>query len=314
MRRRLFFVLFVLLFSSCKEDFTIVDKLFSLDKSLAMVLDYSLLNNNTFTIRYSETVEIIDIKYDVEEINNHSIGSIFTFTLPYEIKRGENKIFSISARKQNGNITRSSFLLVGRNPDIPNVLINEVSIKGTSASPDRIELLVLTDGNLAGMIVTNGFDVLDGHTFILPGIDVIAGDIVVLYWNTVPSKEKEERNLGKTTYYLKANSTSTLLSTNGIIVLKREIDGAVQDALVYSNRVSDEYSGFGNEKLESAVKALLELGAWEGLAVDSSLVTTSRVLARLPDAVDTNSCSDWFTTAARKSTFGDVNIYEPYED
>ena len=314
MRRILFFIALVVLCVSCKEEEKIIDRLMSLDKTLAKVLDYSFIENDTFTVKYNETVELVDVELDRRKIEKRGLGSIFTITLSEKIRRGEKKIPSITARKQNGNTTRSSFLLIGRNTEIPKALINEVSIKGNTTNPDRIEILILDDGNLAGMSLSNGFMSLDGHEYILPEQDVKAGDIVVIYWDSNTKKETEERNFGKKTYYLSAKSPVTLLSTDGLVVLKSEIDGYVMDALVYSNKGEDSHSGYGNENLESAVKELMKDYSWEGSAVDSSLVTTSRVLARLPDGVDTNSLSDWFTTKARKSTFGEVNIYEPYEE
>ncbi len=310
------FISFVLLslVISCENAESIIDKLISVDKTIAKVLDYSLVNNSTFTIRFNETVELIDLEFDGTKLNTKGVGQIFTFTLPKEINRGETKTLSLMVKKENGNTTLASFLLVGKNNDIPYLLINEVSIKGTATAPDRIELLVVEEGNLAGITLSDGFEELSGHTFILPELDVKRGDIIVIYWDSASTESDTERDYGKMTYYLRAKSPTTLLSTNGVIVLKSETDGYVMDCLIYSNKNTDEYSGFGNEKLEKAAKALLEQNAWEGSAVDSSLVTSSRVLARLPDGVDTDSLSDWFTTKARKSTFGEENIYEPYED
>ncbi len=312
MKQKLFFLFVIVILISC-EDKTIIDKLLDCDKTLAKVIDYSFINNDTFTVKYSETVEIIDAEIDKRKIKDLGIGSLFSITLDQKIKRGEKKTLSITAKKQNGNTTRSSFLLIGRNNEIPKALINEVSIKGNNTNPDRIELLLLDDGNTASMVVTNGFSSLKGHDYILPDLDVKKGDIIVIYWDSIAKREDEERDNGKMTYYLMAKSPKTLLSTDGIVVLKSEADGYVMDALVYSDNNLDEYSGYGSENLEIAVEKLIDDQAWEGSAVDSSLVTSSRVLARLPDGVDTNSKADWFTTKARMSTFGYENIYEPYE-
>lgn len=314
MKRIYIIALSLSLLLSCDNGFSIIDRLLSLDKSLAKVLEYRLENNTSFTIRYNDTVRVIDLEYDGDKISYERIGSIFTITLPNAIRRGENKILSISVQKHTGTITRSSFLLIGKNNDIPRLLINEVSIKGNASNPDRIELLVLEDGNTAGVVIQSYYKATSGHQFILPELDVTQGDIIVIYWDSITVKETVERDLGKHTYYLNARSPSTLLSTNGIIVLMDELNGNVMDALVYSNRNSEDYSGFGNEKLEKDVRNLISIEAWVGSAVDSSNVTSSRVLARLPDGVDTDSSSDWFTTKARMSTFGEPNTYDPYED
>ncbi|MCI7605902.1 MAG: hypothetical protein MSS69_04020, partial [Spirochaetales bacterium] len=57
----------------------------------------------------------------------------------------------------------------------------------------------------------------------------------------------------------------------------------------------------------------LSAGMWEGDAFDSSLVTSSRVISRLPGAIDTETSDDFFVTAARRSTFGEENDYAPYQ-
>ena len=62
---------------------------------------------------------------------------------------------------------------------------------------------------------------------------------------------------------------------------------------------------------DKGIKPML-IGA-EGEAFDSTLTTSSRVIARLPGGVDTDSSDDFFITAARRSTFGEENEYVPYQ-
>lgn len=314
MRKLIFISLILFITISCKENPNIINSIISKDKTLAKIVEFKLINNSAITIKYNEPVEVIDVEFNKTKIPFSSIGMMFTIKLPEEIKRGTTRIFSITAKKENGNITRASFLLIGRNTEIPQVLINEISIKGNAANPDRIELAVLQSGNLAGMVLSDRYADTKGYDFIMPELDVKRGDLVVIHWDSKPKIDKEDLGLGKTAHYLSAKSTSTLIGTNGLLILKSEQDGYIMDAVIYSNYSTEDNSGYGNEKLETTAKKLIEEEHWIGNPVDSSNVTSSRVLARLPDYVDTDSSDDWFTTKARLSTFGRDNVFDPYEE
>ena len=195
---------------------------------------------------------------------------------------------------------------MGKNPDIPKVLINEVSIKGTSASPDRIELLIMEKGNVAGMRVEDG-----NWGYTLPSIEVKKDDLILIYWDKPTTRSHYLRSDGKMTYVLNAYAPSTLSGTEGLLILKREKDGETADALLYSDKGEAAFSG---EEKKSQRDGLIALGQWEGEVFDSSLVTSSRVIARLPGGVDSDTSEDFFITQARKSSFGELNSYLPYNE
>ena len=310
-------LIYLLLISSflllcCIANIDIIDPNAKSDMKLAKVTSYSLEDNLYFNIAFDEKVEIIDLEINKEKHHVRSIGNKFIFPLEKGIKRGEICIISLTARKPNGNITRASFRLIGKNLDIPNVLINEVSIAGTKSAPDRIELLILEDGNLAGMILADKITSTIENKFILPEMDVKHGDLVVIYWDSIVPKENEILPNKRTCYFLQAEQRTTLSSTKGIVVLYSEDGGDIQDAIIYNNDFTS--SSYGNETQEKYADYLIKRGQWIGRAIDSSDVTSSRVLARLPSGYDTNSSDDWFVTKARSSTFGRYNVYEPYTE
>lgn len=310
MRQIIFLLLLLSLLSCKKEPVKDIDLLRDYDKSLPRVTEKILINNNIVHLVFSETVEIVECFVNKIKIKTPEIGNELYIKLDEDVKPGDDITIYILIRKTNGNTLRASLTLSGVNNNLPGLLINEVSIKGTSASPDRIELLVTEPGDTLGMVVADS----KGESYTLPSIIVEKDDILVIYWNSKTTKTKEIRDDERYTYYLNSGVQSTLSGTNGTIVLSECKNGKTMDSLVYSNFTTSLYSNLGTEKAERIYNKLKEEGEWEGDAVDSSQVTTSRVLARLPGAIDTNTLEDWFVTKARSSTFGDINSYMPYED
>ncbi len=279
----------------------------SSDRSGAAVLSYGLVDNSTFSIRFSEKVEIREISYNGTREKTLLVGESFRLALPEEIEMGEKYTLALTAAKNGGNTTRCFFTLYGRNDNRAEMLINEISVAGTKASPDRIELLVTESGNSAGIVVSDGTDSASG--VVLPSIEVSGGDIIVVFWDSKSGKETEERDENLFTYYVDGKMEDTLISTSGAVILFEEVSGSVMDGVLYSNFTEASTS---KEKFQSIVSFFEECGEWSGDAVSSEEITSSRVLARLPGAVDTDTADDWFTTAARKSTFGEENVYAPY--
>ena len=303
----LFLILLLLIPSCTGGDVKAENVLMGEDRSGAAVLSYGLEDNSTFLIRFSERVEIREITYNGSRERTVLVGESFRITLKREIPMGEKYTLALTAVKNGGNTTRCFFTLYGKNDNRAEMIINELSVAGTSASPDRIELLVTESGNTAGMVVTNAADSSGG--VILPPLQVSRGDIIVIYWDKRSGRETEERDGNLRTYYVDGRMESTLTSTSGAVILFEEVGGDVADAVLYSNFTDASTS---KEKFQSLVSFLEENGAWNADAVSSEEITPSRVLARLPGAVDTDSADDWFTTQARKSTFGEENVYAPY--
>lgn len=300
----LIFFLSLLTLSSCsvvKDEIT--DMLSPLDKTLPYITDYEMKNNSTLEISFSESVMIEEAIINGEIKDKKRVGKDFSLDFGFTLNKGEKMTIALTFSKNNKNTARAFITLYGKNDNIPTLLINEVSIKGTKNSPDRIELLVIKEGDASGVVVT---DNINGNDFLLPSLSLNKGDIIVIYWKDKREKEKEEREGRKTTYYLEANMSSTLSGTTGGIIVREENDGKVMDALLY-NDVSEL-----SKKEEELFSLVKEEENWSGEYVSSLLVTSSRVLARLPGAIDTDSSDDWFTTEARKSSFGYENTYSPY--
>ena len=233
------------------------------------------------------------------------LGSSFSVSLPFSLSPGEKAGIKITAEDANGNIERFYLTVKGRNYETPSLIINEISVKGTQSNPDRIELYVLKKGDTAGVVISD-----DKYSFTLPSIKVKEGDIILIYWDRSTTKKSYERDRGKMTYIIKASAPSTLSGPEGAVIIRKEEKGDMMDAFFYSEKGEDALKEGEKKKLFSEA---LEIAEWDGEAFDSSLVTSSRVMARLPGAIDTDTCDDFFITAARRSTFGEENEYAPYQ-
>lgn len=310
MKYILFIILFFLIFTpSCNDPNTkIEDILLKKDTEDAKIISSEIRNNNTFSIVLSEVVEIVELSINGVISKDRVLGKEFSFPLGRTIKMGEKVTIALTYKKNGGNTTRAYFTLYGKNTRKAKLLINEVSIKGTKTLPDRVELLVTKSGNIAGFELT---DDLDYTPLTLPFLEVERGDIIVIYWNSKANKEDYIRENGKHTYFISGNMSNTLISTTGALILFDEHDGTIVDGILYSDFSSSDY---GKEKYEKCENLLIEKNEWYGEPISSEYVTASRVLTRLKGGIDTNTSEDFFTSQARKSSFGEENEYYPYDE
>ncbi len=291
----------------------IYDSFLGQDMTLPKVLSYGLEDNQTFKIVYDRVVYLADAELDGRKLKGNMEGSIFDIRLSRTLSRGERAILSVTAETEIGNTLRSSFIVIGRNEDIPHTVINEASIQGTGDAPDRVELLFLEEGNTAGMVLRDGTAEGANHSYYLPQIDVQPGDMLLIYWNAEHTGDDTVSGNGHTTHIADAGSDTTLSGTNGTLILYAEENGDIMDGMVYTTGDNPNSDGYGNDRTRDAARLLREEGQWAGEPIDSNLVTSSRVLARLPGGWDTNTSEDFFITEPRKSTFGYPNEYFPYE-
>lgn len=311
MKRIILCTILVALALACSNELKLSDEAQLTDKELVRILSYTLVGNDKLYIELSEVAMLAEYEYRGVKHLDGKVDKSFLIKLEPELALGEVENLSFTIKKASGMATRASLRLIGKNPDIPDCIINELSIKGTSTAPDRIEVLILSDGNMNGVAISDDL-YLGGFAYRFPELHVYKGDIIVLYWNIDTEEQTIRKKDGTRAIYLNAGSPDTLISTDGMVAMFKDLDGEIIDAIIYSNDIENEENPYGTEKLEAYAEELIERGEWEGGPVDSSLVTSSRVLARFPSSTDSNSAEDWFTTAPRKSTFGEVNTLDVY--
>ncbi len=284
------------------------------DMAMPKVLSYGMVENSSMRLVYDEDVFLSEIIFNGRKLDYSLSGTVFVIPFGRTLGKGEEASFSVMAEDEAGNTARSSYRLIGKNLEIPPVLINELSIKGTAESPDRIELLFPDGGNPAGMIVSDGIEGEENHAAVLPDMELAPGDLIVLYWDRKPESTEPVYSAGTSGYILWAESDTTLSGTNGAVLIYSELGGEITDGIIYTTGESDLADGYGNNRTKNAALALRRSGKWSGEPVSSALVTASRVIARLPGGIDTDSAADFFITEPRKSSFGMPNGYFPYEE
>ena len=275
----------VLVLASCPyKNGRVYDAFHGKDKEAPQLLKYTLVDNSSMRLVYNEDVTLIDIRLNDTILDYSMYGTIFNIPFPEAIKRGDSAVFHVTAEDNGGNTAKDD-------------------------SPDRVEILFLESGSSAGMIVADGLLGEENHMVILPDIAVNKNDIILIYWDKEPENYDMIYDNGRFGHIIYGESDTTLIGTNGVILLYEEMDGKIEDGLIYTTGESELSEGYGNNRTLNAARELERKGEWEGDPVSSSLVTSSRVIARLPGGLDTNSQQDFFITAPRESTFGYINQY-----
>ena len=234
-----------------------------------------------------------------------------TFSKP--LVPGKRQMVTGRVSDMVGNTLSFTAGVWGHNPRIPGLLINEFVTKGNASHPDRIELLVTSAGNLAGVTIYDGMSRSFDSECILPSREVKSGDLVVI--------EYGERLRGAHAIEYWGGETG-LGANNGVIGLYNSPEGKPIDAVLYSNRTSDsdtQYEGFGTRKVQERAKLLEESGAWGPLpvapqtGVDSTYSTATRSFCRTPGSSDSDTKTDWHIAPTGKASFGEPNTSERYE-
>lgn len=197
----------------------------------------------------------------------------------------------------------------GLNENLPDLLINEFTTKGSTNNPDRVELIVLKGGNLAGITLYDGLSENFDSQTILPTYIVNEGDFVVIEFS------EGLREAHPIEFWAKEVG---LGANNGVISLYDSPNGEIIDAVLYTNRSSSQYSGFGTKKVEERAFLLEESGHWlmGPIAVESGINSTNstatRSMCRFNNKADTNSKADWYIVPTGKASFGFQNVTDIY--
>ncbi|MDD7202710.1 MAG: hypothetical protein SPF89_00995 [Sphaerochaetaceae bacterium] len=200
-------------------------------------------------------------------------------------------------KDERGNSCNFTIPLWGKNEHPATMLISECTTKGTKSQPDRVELLCVKPGSISGLTVSDGPPGWEEDRCVLPDKYVWPGTRIVIQFQAG----------GEQLPY--HSSLAGLGSNNGCVVLLSDpsANAEVLDALVYSNRQSDLYGGWGTSSTQSAIERLVALGGWDSdspsLAVDSTHSTSTRSMQRRGET-DTDSASDWVIAPTGGASWG----------
>ncbi|WP_020614080.1 hypothetical protein [Sediminispirochaeta bajacaliforniensis] len=268
----------------------------------------------------------------VTQILDHKHTLDLTFVQPPEA--GIRCTAELSVSDEAGNSLDLLVPFYGINPDLPAMLINEITTQGSSSSPDMVELRVCEAGNLAGALLCEGIDGDCIQEIVFPPIEALAGDFVIIHFKPQGIEEEiNETDDPAASGGLKAHPQawdlwvqggSGLSGNNGVIALYTRPGGPAIDAFLYSNRTSEsdsDYRGFGSSAVLRRAEAICEAGMWMAAdgpvrpedAVNPEPSTATRSMFRKPEEADTNSSVDWFIAPTGGASFGSANGNEVYE-
>lgn len=237
------------------------------------------------------------------------------------------------ARDARGNTASFLATFYGYNPQVPGVLINELTPRGSGAHPDFIELAVTSAGDMGGVALYIGTPGDYDSRLVFPSFSVTAGAFVTVHLKpTGNSAEVDEpgdpslsagADTSPSAYDFWMRDSKGLGSNNGAVSLLNRPGGDCLDAVLYSNRTSQSdqaYRGFGSTSMMDRADELYGLGAWTAAgarilpedAVSPEESTGTRSLCRSSASADTNGAADWHVVPTRKASPGGVNSDEVY--
>ncbi len=279
------------------------------DCQAPVLVSVSTASSSVIKLEFSEPVKVYGSSF--EPFSARADGKFIYVTLNSTLPPGQSSMLEGRVKDYSGNTSGFEVTVWGRNPTIPEILINEFTTRGTERSPDRTELIVKSGGNLNGLVLYCGTPDDNDASIIMGDLPVKAGDMVVIWWTEDLPDDVPEYVLGVRN--LCARSKSNPSSNNGVIVLcdTPSLGASVIDAVVYSN-FSSSYEGFGTRNALERARWVLSEGSWEGDAIDSTSSTATRSMSRKLGGEDTDTCGDWYVTVTSGSSFGLPNTSDPY--
>ena len=221
----------------------------------------------------------------------------------------------------------------GYNGNLPELLINEFTTRGTGNHPDAVELKVSVAGNMGGLVLYEGTPSNYDERLIFPAFEVEAGDFLIVHFKAqgIPEEidETEDKELSggldssEYAYDFWIPEGAGISGNNGVISLYARPGGEILDGVLYSDRSSDSderYGGFGTlDSLERA-EELVGDGGWIILAdrvrpedaVSPEGSTGTRSICRSASSEDSDTAVDWHIVPTRGFTFGRENSDEVY--
>ena len=305
-------VILILILMGCAQEIEIgeiVNAFSGKDSTAPVLLSVSMESSLIVRLEFSEPVKIYGSSFG--QGTARADGKLIFVSLNSSLPPGKKSTVSGRVKDYSGNTSGFSVQVWGFNPNLPKILINEFTSKGTEKSPDRTELKVLSRGNLNGMTLYNGTPNDWDSLLILPDMEVREGDYVVIWWTaSLPDGQSEEPGGGVHNICAKTDGLSS--NNGGLVLCDNPSAGAhITDAVLYSN-FSTSNSGFGTKTALERANWILKTGRWNGDAVDSTASTATRSMSRKENIDDTDTCKDWFITVTGGSTFGSANSSQEF--
>ncbi len=297
---------------------SLINSLIFSDTTIPQLEDIYSLDEKKVVLTFSEPVTNFSYISNDNKITNvieseNKMTLLFENNLPIDTET----IISLCVKDSSNNALSLTIGVKGKNPNIPLIVINEFLSRGTDTQPNRIEFECHSDGNLAGLYLTNNVKGLETLSFVFPNIDVYKGQYIVLYVNSKPNSDVKNELLSNNVVVLEANLETSFPTTNGMCILydTKVGNGNILDCIVYISNTASTYSGFGSKEIEQGYNKLVNSGDWFGNAINAEKCTSTRTICRYSgNRSDSNSAFDFYIADTRTSSFGSVNTNKEYKE
>ena len=304
---------FLLLCSGCgcsQPELVLYNLFEQADNSPPVFLSATMQSQHTAILSFNERIDEKSVALWCEQ---NSVATItvmdktLTLNLAKPLQMGSSLPLEGRVEDIRGNSLQFSIELWAKNTHPATVLINEFTTKGSETNPDRVELVVTSRGNLAGLTLYAGVADDWSDRFVFPDRWVERGTYVVVAF----SKGEHEA-----TWYTSALQAG-LGSNNGClsVAMSPEWTSPLLDAVMWGNMSTSTFEGFGSASLLSQAQILFQSGHWNSASsdksIDSNTSTATRSFCR-NRLIDTNSSDDWYICATRQATFGSQNSEQRY--
>ena len=229
-------------------------------------------------------------------------GTAVTFSMKEDCEIGQAyEIYGVVEDK-TGNTLSFCVPFTGYNSRLPNVVMTELLVKYGSGTVKKetvyrcefVELLALTDGNLAGLEIVSGSDG-EKKKYQIPPVEVKAGEVVVVHLRSVGEGcITETENLNESTGQHSAKNCRDIWSSNegsclndksDVVILRNGPDGAIMDAFMYAEDGAEAWK----KGCQSFAESVAEAGIYS--SSDISEASSSRGVSPLQSFQRKNAAS-----------------------
>jgi hypothetical protein len=163
----------------------------------------------------------------------------------------------------------------GFNGEVPELLINEFTTRGTGNHPDAVELKVVRGGNMGGVVLYEGTPGNYDDRLIFPAFEAADDDFLIIHFKPQGIAEEIDETSAKDlsggldasdqAYDFWLPAGAGISGNNGVISCYNRPGGEILDGVLYSNRTSDsdeKYGGFGTRDSWERARELVADGGW----------------------------------------------------
>ena len=329
-------VIFLSLFFISCPLLTLGGKALSSDSSPPRFLEASVPDEESVRLTFDKKCAVVENRLmigelSVSEIQTSEDGIITVKTAP-QIP-GKEYVVDITVTDGAGNTTTLLWAFYGFNSRLPTIQLNEISVNASGNNhADAVELLCLSNGNLAGMCLYEGSPADFDTLFVFPNVEVKKGEMILVHYKPegLPEEVQELNALdesgGKNSHPnardFWVEGGDGLTGTNGALTLYNTPGGRLIEAFLYSNRTTASdtaYNGFGSDSFLINVTEITEAGGWNWPlgqprpedCVHSKGITSTRTVNRRPDSPP-GTKESWFIGATGTASLGETNTTEEY--